>query len=58
MPAMSCVWDTVANWAALAGQDESVYLAFKDQGGTAYCRTCADGTIKMNKELFDAISDV
>lgn len=57
MPAVVCTWDTVANWATLAGQDESLYLAFLGQGGTTYFRVCADGTVWMNKDLFDAISD-
>jgi hypothetical protein len=54
---ISCVWDTVENWAILAGQDPSLYLAFQGAGGTTYFRTCADGTVLMNKDMFDAIAD-
>lgn len=59
MPAISCVWDTVENWAILAGQDPSLYLAFRYQGGDTYFRPCGgtDDTTLMNKDLFDAISD-
>lgn len=60
MPAISCVWQTVQQWADLAGQDPSLYLAFREQGGTTYFRDCGttpEDTL-MNKDMFDAIADV
>ena len=52
---LSCVWDTVDNWATLAAQDPSLYLAFQPQGGDTYFRVCADGTVWMNQDMFNAI---
>lgn len=54
---MTCVWDTVDNWAILAGQEPSLYLAFQGQGGTTYFRVCGDGNVWMSKDMFDAIAD-
>jgi hypothetical protein len=59
VPALSCVWDSVENWAILAGQEPELYLAFRYQGGDTYFRDCG-ATVNdtlMNKDLFDAIAD-
>lgn len=60
MPAISCVWDSVANWATLAAQDPELYLAFRYQGGDTYFRNCGSDVndTLMNKDMFDAIADV
>lgn len=57
MAALNCEWQTVQEWGDLAGQDPSVYTAFLGQGGTTYFRICLDGTVWMNRDLFDAIAD-
>jgi hypothetical protein len=57
MAALGCDWRTVQDWADLAGQDPSLYLGFMGQGGSTYFRVCDDGTVWMQRDLFDAIAD-
>lgn len=47
---ITCLWQTIADWATLTAQPESVFTAHVTQAGP-YVRVCADGTVWMNETL-------
>lgn len=48
---ITCLWQTVADWATLTAQPESTFLDHVGQSGPTYVRVCADGTVWMNETL-------
>lgn len=51
MPALSCLWLNVAEWAILTGQPESTFANVVAHGGNAYTRVCADGIVWIEETL-------
>lgn len=51
MPALSCRWQTVADWVTETGELAAVFATAADQGGPAYTRVCADGTVWIEETL-------
>lgn len=51
MPALSCRWQTVADWVIETGELAAVFANAVAQGGDAYTRVCADGTVWIEETL-------
>lgn len=56
MPALSCTWHTVAEWAVIVTENASIYANVVAQGGPAYTRVCSDGTVWVEETLALAIA--
>lgn len=48
---ITCLWLTVAEWAILVAQPESIFDGAVARGGPTYTRICADGTVWINETL-------
>ena len=48
---LTCLWQTVQDWATLTAQPEAIFMDAVSSAGTTYVRICADGTVWMTETL-------
>lgn len=58
MPAVDCIWMTIADWETLTASDPGTFDHLAPLGGDTYARTCADGTIWLNATLVNGFLSV